>query len=113
MDPENRIIDLFDQQLDLTDPTDVGPRDDLPCPSIGRKTMERLQSVTALAGHRQTTWLAKDVERENSAGTKDVVLCDAALVVERVRVTHTLFYQAIFVAGRNPGFGFKVLVERP
>ena len=74
--------------------------------------MERLHSVAALARHCQTARLAQDVEREHGAGAKDVVLCDAALVVERVRVAHALVYQGAFVAGRDPGLGFKMLIER-
>lgn len=107
------MIDLLDQQVDLTDPTNVGPRNNLPSPLVRRETMEGLHAVAATTRHRQTARLAEDVEGEDRGRAKDVVLCDAALVVERVGVAHALVYEGVFVAGRDPGLRYKVLVEGP
>ena len=111
-DPSNRAIDLFDQQLDLTNPTQIRPCHNLSPLSIDRKTIQRLHSVAALTRHRQTTRLAQDIEREDSTGPEHVILYDATLVIVRVRVTHAFVHQRALVAGRDPRFGLEMLVQR-
>ena len=112
-DPRHRMIGLLDQQLDLTHPTNVGPGHNLLPPRVGRKTMQRLHPIAPVARHGQTARLAEDVEREHGTRGKDVAFGDAALIVERVGVAHALIYQDVFVEGRDPRFGFEVLVECP